>query len=48
MIQIAIPSYKRPTVLALQTLATLAAEGVPKDIITIFVANEEEEIILEI
>jgi len=42
MLQIAIPSYKRPAVLAQQTLATLAAEGVPKDIITIFVAGEAE------
>lgn len=42
MLQIAIPSYKRPAILAQQTLATLTAEGVPKDIITIFVANEAE------
>jgi hypothetical protein len=42
MIQIAIPSYQRPTVLATQTLATLEQENVPKDIITIFVASQEE------
>lgn len=42
-LQFAIPSYKRPATLAAQTLTTLQQEQVPKELITIFVANSEEE-----
>lgn len=41
--QIAIPSYKRPKELKEKTLAMLEKHNTPKDIITIFVANEEEK-----
>lgn len=42
-VQIAIPSYKRAEKLSRYTLAYLASQKVRKDIITIFVADEEEE-----
>ena len=40
---VAIPSYKRDTVLPKKTWATLINGGVPIDHITVFVANKEEE-----
>lgn len=40
--QIAIPSYKRPQVLVKKTLRMLSSAQVPQDIITIFVASQEE------
>ena len=40
---VAIPSYRRPHICKEQTLAVLERLNTPKEIITIFVANEEEE-----
>ena len=40
--QIAIPSYKRPGTLVKKTLKMLSSAQVPQDIITIFVASQEE------
>jgi hypothetical protein len=40
---VAIPSYKRPNILAKKTLATLQKGGVPADRIHVFVANAEEK-----
>ena len=39
---IAIPSYKRPETIKTKTLSLLNAHNIPKDKITIFVANEDE------
>jgi hypothetical protein len=41
--QIAIPSYKRPGTLVKKTLKMLAKESVPSDLITIFLASEDEK-----
>ena len=41
---VAIPSYKRAECLKKRTLATLAAGGVPSELITVFVANETEAV----
>ena len=40
---VAIPSYNRPTIIVNKTLRTLSHGGVPKHLVHIFVANEEEE-----
>jgi hypothetical protein len=40
--QVAIPSYRRPTVVAAKTLKMLEAGGVPHDRITVFVASGHE------
>ena len=40
--QVAIPSYRRPTVVAAKTLKMLEAGGVPHDRITVFVASAHE------
>jgi len=45
MFEVAIPSYKRYDILKTQTLATLEQEGIPKEWITIFVSNTDEEIL---
>ena len=42
MWQVAIPSYRRAALLRDQTLALLKKHGVPRERITVFVANEEE------
>ncbi len=39
---VAIPTYKRPTIIAKKTLATLRNAKVPSDRVFIFVANEDE------
>lgn len=39
---IAIPSYKRPETIKTKTLSLLNAHNIPRDKITIFVANEDE------
>ena len=45
MFEVAIPSYKRYDILKTQTLATLEQENIPKEWITIFVSNTDEEIL---
>lgn len=42
--KIAIPSYKRPKIIQEKTLKYLKECNIDKEVITIFVANEEEEI----
>lgn len=41
--QIAVPSYKRERILIKKTLAVLRRHSIPSDIVTIFVADEEEK-----
>jgi hypothetical protein len=43
MFQVAIPSYQRPEKLRDTTLKYLASEEIPAEIITVFVASEEEK-----
>lgn len=42
--QVAIPSYKRPQIVRDASVATLERFGVPRDNITVFVANDSERI----